>query len=119
MDPTYTAHCHCGANVVKFTPPKELTDSEAKTIVCNCSICARNGYMLQFVGPDGFEWEKGGFEGLSEYKFGKEAISHYFCPTCGTSLAVSGMGMYGFNVRAVDGVDLDKITLKPYDGAAL
>jgi hypothetical protein len=50
--------------------------------------------MLAFVDevPSQLEWESGGFGNLKQYKFGKGHIAHYFCPTCGTSLAARGEG---------------------------
>jgi hypothetical protein len=48
--------------------------------------------MLAFVEevPSKFVWESGSFDDLKQYKFGQGRIAHYFCPTCGTSVAARG-----------------------------
>jgi hypothetical protein len=89
---SYTGGCHCGHNRFKVTFDKPLDCEESSVIVCNCSICSKNAYMLAFVDevPSKFEWENGSFDDLKQYKFGKGRIAHYFCPTCGTSVAARG-----------------------------
>jgi len=115
---TYQGGCHCQRNryVATLSPP--LEDGHA-LINCNCSICNTNGYLLAFVDdkPETFKWEKGGFEdGLKAYTFNKKTLTHWFCPECGTSIAGAAGGKVGINIRTVDDVDVDKLTLKKYDG---
>lgn len=56
---TYTGSCHCGAFVytVKQSPP--LTDPSCEVASCNCSICARNGYLHIYVHGDAVAFTKG------------------------------------------------------------
>jgi len=116
---TYTGGCHCGANTfsVPISPP--LEDPETKVVSCNCSICDKNGYLLSFVPASSVTWTKGGLENLTEYSFNKKTLLHYFCPTCGTSLAAKGGDTIGFNVRAFRDVEVDELNKNEYDGKSL
>lgn len=58
----YPANCHCGkiAYTATLSPPLEAQEA----IACNCSICARNGYVLAFTPGSSVEFQKG--EGLAK-----------------------------------------------------
>jgi hypothetical protein len=66
---------------------------------------------------------KGSIEELTLYLWGTKKIGHYFCPVCGSTVfgKVQGhsTGLYGVNLRQVEGVDLNALTYKPFDGASL
>lgn len=69
--------CHCGE--VRFCidvrPPLDVLD-------CNCSICAKTGFLHLIVPRDDFQLLRG--EGaLVSYRFGTGAAEHLFCGTCG------------------------------------
>lgn len=54
----------------------------------------------------------------------KHVIKHRFCPTCGIHTHGEGVDPKGnkiaaINVRCIQGVDLDKIEVTPYDGRSL
>ncbi len=111
---TYAGSCHCGS--VKF----EVDTNLAKVLDCNCSHCARKGFLLTFVPASQFRLLQGK-EMLTEYRFNRKFIAHLFCKTCG----VQGFGRgkdaqenetIAVNVRCLDGVEL--ISLKPefFDG---
>ncbi|HEU4708348.1 MAG TPA: GFA family protein, partial [Methylophilaceae bacterium] len=93
-------------------------------IECNCSICSRKGYLLWFT-PRGNLHIKSGEDQLSVYTFGPHIIKHHFCPTCGC--AVFGIGkapgtdseMAAINVRCLEGIELEEIERKPFDGRSL
>ena len=69
--------CHCGA--VRFAiavePPFELLD-------CNCSICAKAGYLHLNVPHARFELLSDR-DSLTTYRFGSGAAEHLFCRECG------------------------------------
>lgn len=69
--------CHCGG--VRFAiavePPLEVLD-------CNCSICAKTGYLHLNVPHERLELLRGEGE-LASYRFGTGAAEHLFCRTCG------------------------------------
>ncbi|HVR92061.1 MAG TPA: GFA family protein [Novosphingobium sp.] len=69
--------CHCGA--VRFAistePPLELLD-------CNCSMCAKTGFLHLIVPHEDFVLVQGQ-EALTSYRFGSGTAEHLFCRTCG------------------------------------
>jgi hypothetical protein len=67
---------------------------------------------------DQFELTSGTLEGLSSYQFNKKVITHYFCPDCGVSFVSKGSGV-AVNARTVDGIDLEKLKLRGFNGASL
>jgi hypothetical protein len=112
---TYTGGCHCGAYRYDVS-----TDLE-KVIVCNCSRCHKLGLVLTFVAPEAFTLTTGGESALTDYRFNKKVIQHLFCPTCGVESYARGKGpdgteMIAINVRCLDGVELDSLTLTPVNG---
>jgi len=111
----YKGSCHCGAVAFTATLSPPLEDGSHSVINCNCSICARNGYLFAFCPSSAVEFSSGE-NSMTEYAFGKRTLSHWFCPTCGTSLFGSSGPMKGVNVRALEEVDLNALTLKDIDG---
>ena len=76
---TYHGNCHCGA--YKFTI--DVPELKEATI-CNCSMCARKGYLYVQCKPADFHLERG--EGvMKKYTFGTGKWPHEFCPTCGST----------------------------------
>jgi len=113
----YRGSCHCGKIAY------EVEGEIGPVIDCNCSICSRKGALLWFVPrasmrlltPEG---------DASEYLFNKRHIHHRFCPTCGihpyaVGTDPKGNAMAAINVRCLEGVDLSKLQVKPFDGRAL
>jgi hypothetical protein len=111
---TYTGGCHCGK--VRY----EVSTDLAQVIECNCSICAKKGSLLTFVGTDQFKLLSGEGE-LSDYQFNKNVVHHVFCKTCGIHSFGHGTGpggkeMRAINVRCLDGVEPSTLKLTPFDG---
>lgn len=110
----FSGGCHCGA--VRYTVRADLD----MVIACNCSICSKRGWLLSFAPASAFTLEQG--EGnLTDYQFNKNVIHHLFCTTCGTASFGRGTGpdgseMVAINVRCLDGVDLDALTVTKIDG---
>ncbi|HEX4351394.1 MAG TPA: GFA family protein [Polyangiales bacterium] len=50
--------------------------------LCNCSICAKKGFIHFIVAPDDFELIRGA-SALSEYRFNTGVAVHKFCRFCG------------------------------------
>lgn len=110
---TFDGGCHCGA--VRF---RVTTDEPLRAVVCNCSMCAKKGFVHLIVARDRFElltpWEA-----LSEYRFHTGTARHLFCQTCGIhSFYVPRSHPDGFdvNVRCLDGDALERFTLTSFDG---
>ena len=68
--------CHCG----KIAYTLDAVPTEA--IECNCSICRRRGAVLAAFSPDKFHLETAR-DDIAVYTFGRHAIRHQFCRTCG------------------------------------
>ena len=57
--------------------------SDIGTVIsCNCSHCARKGFLLTFIPPEQFELLSGE-DALTEYRFNTHNIAHLFCRDCG------------------------------------
>ncbi len=112
---TYHGSCHCGA--VRYeTRSAPIT----RAMSCNCSMCRRKGTLLAFIPAADFSLEAGS-EALTDYQFGKKAIHHLFCRTCGVTSFARGTGpdgteMIALNVRCLDEVDLDALAIDRVDG---
>ena len=108
-----TGGCHCGA--VRFE-----ADVPAKNEVhdCNCSICAKTGFLHLIVPHGDFRLLADG-AALASYRFGTGAAEHLFCRTCGIKSFYqprSHPDAWSVNLRALDeGHGLD-IAILPFDG---
>lgn len=116
---TYTGQCHCGA--VKFEVEADVEHD--KILSCNCSHCAIKGMVLDFVPAERVKILSGE-DNLTEYRFNKKFIAHKFCKTCGVQpfgMAKNEQGedTVAVNVRTLDGVDLDTLTITTFDGKNL
>lgn len=111
---TVIASCHCGEVRLSFPGLPE------EAISCNCSHCAKKGFLLAFFPSDQVKVETG-TDKLSTYSFNKHVIRHRFCPTCGTQVFAEGKMPDGspataVNLRCVDGVDISVLAIKEVDG---
>ena len=113
---TYKGSCHCGA--VSYEVEGEIEG----VIQCNCSICSKTGTLLAFAGASQFEL-RSGEDHLTDYQFAAMKIHHVFCDRCGIRSFARGTGpqgpMVAINVRCLEGVDLDALTRKAFDGRSL
>ena len=73
----YSGSCHCRA--VRFTV--EAPDS-VEVERCNCSICAKSGFLHLIVPRSHFEL-LAGEDVLQTYTFNTRVAKHYFCKVCG------------------------------------
>ena len=113
----YTGGCHCGA--VRYRVSLKLDGA----VVCNCSICSKTGSMLAFAPAAQFELLSGQ-DALADYQFGKKNLHHPFCATCGIHTfsrgpAPDGKVWCGINLRCLDDVPIDQLTIKQFDGKRL
>lgn len=51
-------------------------------LACNCSMCAKTGFLHLIVPHSDFTLLSGG-DNLGSYRFGTGAAEHLFCKTCG------------------------------------
>lgn len=109
--------CHCGKNA--FTFAGEI----GEVLACNCSMCQRRGSLLWFI-PRAQLRALTPESDLGTYTFNKHAIRHRFCPICGIHLfgeatGANGLPMAAINARCVEGLDVDGLAVKHFDGRAL
>ncbi|EKM53472.1 uncharacterized protein PHACADRAFT_197902 [Phanerochaete carnosa HHB-10118-sp] len=114
----YTGGCHCKRFRYKYTH-SAFENGECDVGNCNCSVCNMNALLFIYVPETSFELTSGSVEELTRCTFNTKSYYHHFCPTCGTEIIGKTGGKVGINVRMVDGIRLEKLKLKPFDGAAL
>lgn len=114
MKQTYTGGCQCGK--VRYVVSADI----GEVISCNCSRCGKLGWLATFVPAADFKLISGE-DSTTEFKFNKHVIHHLFCSTCGIESFARGVGpggaeMVALNVRCLDGIDVDSLTVKNVDG---
>lgn len=114
---TSTGSCHCGR--IAF----EVDGAPDALTACNCSICRRKGTLMWFVPRDALRLKTPAAD-MATYTFNKHVIRHHFCPVCGIhpfgeGRLPNGAEMAAINVRCLDGVDIDALPVRHYDGQAL
>ena len=73
----YEGSCHCGA--IRF---EVEAGNEVRSEQCNCSICAKTGFLHLIVPASRFRLIEGG-ESMTTYTFNTGVAQHYFCRVCG------------------------------------
>lgn len=105
--------CHCGA--VRFTvqaPARIVAQS------CNCSICARTGFLHLIVPEAAFRLESGE-DRLTEYRFNTGVAKHLFCNRCGIKSFYrprSNPDGWSVNVHCLDPGTIEQLEIEPFDG---
>jgi len=61
---------------------------------------------------------------MLNYRFNRQQIDHRLCTTSGTEAFAfgsmpDGTEMAAVNLRCVPAIDLDRLTLRPFDGAGI
>lgn len=74
---TVQGGCHCGAVRFEADVPRAV-----RLLACNCSMCAKTGFLHMIVPHGDFRLLSGG-DRLSSYRFGTGAAEHLFCNICG------------------------------------
>ena len=110
----YKGSCHCGQ--VAY----EVEGTIDSGLACNCSMCQRKGSLLWFAPKTAFKLLTP--EDASEvYLFNKHHIRHRFCPACGIhpyaeATDAKGNPAAAINIRCIEGLDLESIPVKHFDG---
>jgi len=110
----YQGSCHCGA--ISFGVEGTLDSAMG----CNCSMCARKGALLWFVPRTALQLQAEP-DAIGTYTFNRHVIKHNFCKTCGIhthgeGAMPDGTPMAAINVRCLEGVELERLAIKHYDG---
>jgi hypothetical protein len=109
----HAGSCHCGRVRIAVLAPPDL-----ELLECNCSMCARSGYLHLIVSAGGFRLLSGA-DDLVEYTFGTGAAKHRFCRHCGVKsfyVPRSHPDGYSVNARCLDRTTITSMTIRPYDG---
>jgi hypothetical protein len=81
-------------------------------------MCAKKGFLHLIVPPERFELISGR-EALTTYRFNTGMAQHTFCTTCGIHpfyVPRSDPDKIDVNVRCLDGVDIEALDVKVFDG---
>lgn len=93
--------------------PAEMTVAE-----CNCSICAKCGYLHLIVPKSRFRLLSGADE-LTAYQFNTRTAKHLFCTVCGVkSFYVPRSHPDGFsvNARCLDAGTVERLIVDSFNG---
>jgi hypothetical protein len=104
--------CHCGRVAFEVAGRPE-TVSE-----CNCSICARKGYLHWIVPQESFRLLTPAAN-ISTYTFNTGVAKHRFCSTCGVAafyIPRSDPDKIDVNARCLDEVELSTLRVERFDG---
>jgi hypothetical protein len=113
----YRGGCHCGR--VAYEVEGELKH----VMACNCSMCSKKGSLLWFLPRDKLRLATPE-DAAGTYLFNKHLIRHRFCPVCGIHPYADGVDPKGnavaaINARCLEGVDLESLEVRHFDGRAL
>lgn len=105
--------CHCGRVRFEVDAPAVID-----ALDCNCSICAKTGFLHLIVPKARFRLLTAQAE-LSEYVWGTGAARHFFCRVCGVkSFYVPRSNPDGIdvNVRCLDAGTVRELRVTPFEG---
>ena len=107
--------CHCGRVRFEVEAPARLSVAE-----CNCSICAKSGFLHLIVPKSRFHLLQGQ-EFLTTYTFNTGVAKHLFCSVCGVKsfyLPRSHPDGYSINARCLDEGTVEELTVaaEPFNG---
>jgi hypothetical protein len=105
--------CHCGR--VRF---EVLAPGKPEVLDCNCSICAKTGFLHLIVSRASFKLLSGA-DALTTYTFNTGTAKHLFCSVCGIKsfyVPRSHPDGYSVNVRCLDGGTIPGMIVVSIDG---
>lgn len=99
----YKGGCHCGRVRFEIEAPNFLD-----CLNCNCSICAKTGYLHYIVPQSRFHLLSGS-DAVASYTFNTGVATHTFCKTCGVKSF--------YKPRSnPDGISVNVKCLEPFPG---
>lgn len=106
--------CHCGAVRFEVETPGTIEVED-----CNCSMCARTGFLHIIVPKTRFRLLSGA-EKIITYTFNTGVAQHLFCGVCGVKafyVPRSNPDGYSVNLRCLDDPrDFDEVRIVNFDG---
>jgi hypothetical protein len=109
----HTGGCHCGRVRFEIQAPAEIEVAD-----CNCSICAKFGYLHLTVPQSRFRLLSGS-DSLTSYQFNTGTAKHLFCSHCGVKsfyVPRSHPDGYSVNVRCLDAGTVTAMRVEQIDG---
>jgi hypothetical protein len=110
---THSGGCHCGRVRFEVLAPASIDVSE-----CNCSMCAKSGFLHLIVPAARFKLLSGG-DALSTYTFNTGVAKHLFCSICGVKsfyVPRSHPDGISVNARCIDAGSIESMQVQPFDG---
>lgn len=110
---THKGGCHCGAVSFEVDAPAELVVQE-----CNCSICAKTGFLHLIVPHSRFRLLSGK-DALTTYTFNTGVAQHHFCSRCGIKswyVPRSHPDGVSVNARCLDSDTIEGLVVERFDG---
>jgi hypothetical protein len=104
--------CHCGAVAFEVEAPES-----PRVLDCNCSICAKAGFLHLIVPKSSFRLLRGAGN-LTTYTFNTGVAKHTFCRTCGMKpfyTPRSHPGDVDVNARCLEPIPRGMV-VEPFDG---
>ena len=106
--------CHCGAVRFDVQTPDAIEVED-----CNCTICARTGFLHIIVPASRFRLLQGA-DKITTYTFNTDAAKHLFCAICGVKsfyVPRSNPDGYSVNLRCLDNPrSFDDVRIVNFDG---
>jgi hypothetical protein len=109
----HTGGCHCGRVRFEVWAPAHIAVSD-----CNCSICAKSGYLHLIVEKERFTLLCGQ-DALTTYTFNTGVAKHTFCSHCGVKsfyVPRSHPDGVSVNARCLDSGTIESMSVKSFDG---
>ena len=113
VEVTHSGGCHCGRVRFEVTAPAAISVAE-----CNCSICAKSGY-LHLIVPKSRFCLLAGEESITTYTFNTGVAQHFFCKVCGIKsfyVPRSDPDGISVNARCLDPGTVSRMEVRPFDG---
>ncbi len=110
---THRGGCHCARVRFEVVAPASVQVTE-----CNCSMCARTGYLHLIVPKERFKLVSGA-DALTTYQFNTGTARHLFCSVCGVKsfyVPRSHPDGYSVNARCLDEGTVEDMTVVRKDG---
>ena len=110
---THRGGCHCGRVRFEIEAPARL-----QVIDCNCSMCAKSGYLHLIVPKERFRLLSGS-GALTTYEFNTRTARHLFCSVCGVKsfyVPRSHPDGYSVNARCLDEGSIEEMRIVRSDG---
>lgn len=110
---THRGGCHCGRVRFEVVAPTSVQVTE-----CNCSMCAKTGYLHLIVPRERFKLVSGA-DALTTYQFNTGTARHLFCSVCGVKsfyVPRSHPDGYSVNARCLDEGTVEDMAIVRKDG---